>query len=63
MIYNNPENLSPQEVIDKLSVLTLGVIMSVGTTVNREKRIKVLESYGLPVKISKMEWKQKFCKN
>ena len=60
-MYNNPENLSPQEVIDKLQVLSQCIIMACGVTKNRSKRIGVLESYGFPIKITKTEWMQKFC--
>ena len=61
-MYDNPENLSPEDIIMKLRSLTHGCIMSSYHTENRSKRIETIESYGLPVKISKKEWINRFCK-
>jgi len=61
-MYNNPENMSPDDILRQLKYLTHSVICAVGTTENRCKRIKVLESYNMPIKISNEQWIKKFCK-
>ena len=61
-MYNNPENINHEEIIRKLENLTKGIILVFGQTKNRCERIKVLESYGYPIKITKEEWIKKFVK-
>lgn len=54
-MYNNPENLSEIEILNKLAYQ----FSYWGT--NRNKRKKVLESYSTE-KISKSEWIKRYCK-
>jgi len=54
-MYNNPENLSEIEILNKLAYQ----FSYWGT--NRMKRKKVLESYSTE-KISKSEWIKRYCK-
>jgi hypothetical protein len=55
VMYNNPENLSEIEILNKLAYQ----FSYWGT--NRMKRKKVLESYSTE-KISKSEWIKRYCK-
>ena len=54
-MYNNPENLSEIEILNKLAYQ----FSYWGT--NRMKRKEVLESYSTE-KISKSEWIKRYCK-
>lgn len=59
---NNPENLSLEEINNKLHVLTCSVISAVGPSHNRETRIEILEGYAEAHKtISKEKWVTSFC--
>lgn len=60
IFYNNPENLNPDEIHRKLMNLYKSCIYAVGVTTNRDKRIKVLESYSTE-NISKDEFIKNFC--
>lgn len=53
MRYDNPENLSPLEILSKMN--------SFGSGVNRNRRTSVLLNYSTE-KITLVEWKNKYCK-
>lgn len=60
VFYNNPENLSQHEIDRKLIYLYRACIYAIGTTQNRDKRIRVLESYSSEI-ISKETYIKNFC--
>ena len=53
LMYDNPENISPDEILRKMINLGFGP--------NRSKRFQVLKNYSVE-KISKDEWIKKYCK-
>jgi len=59
-LYNNPENLNPEEIHKKLMHLYHSCIRAKGTTVNRNKRINILESYKTDL-ITKEQWIHIYC--
>lgn len=54
-MYDNPENIGPDEIIRKLKC-------NLKPTENRKKRFLTLLNYSIN-KITKEEWINKFCKN
>jgi hypothetical protein len=53
-MYDNPENLSPAEILNKL--------YNIGHGPNRDKRCSVLYNYSTDI-ISNNEWVRKYCVN
>lgn len=51
-MYDNPENLSLNEILDKVS--------NIGHGNNRSKRCRVLHDYSTNI-ISKEDWIEKYC--
>lgn len=51
-MYNNPENIGPNEILRKMQ--------SLGNGPNRYKRFNILYSYSVDI-ISKEEWIKKYC--
>ena len=51
-MYNNPENIGPDEILWKIATLGCGP--------NRNKRVITLGSYSVNI-ISKEEWSKRYC--
>lgn len=60
MFYSNPENLSQKEINFKLINLYRSCAFAQGKTENRDKRIRVLESYSANI-ISKETYIKIYC--